>query len=133
MKRTLVALLVLLTGCSAVSSAFSPGPVDPKPAANLVNVQRLVAKDPDPADIAPNAQAVETAREIATGNTKSTLENVVTAVGTAATSTGTPWGIVLGGLASAGVTVLTYLHNKNANKLADHATALAALGAAPKA
>lgn len=128
MKKPLVLAALALAGCGTIKSIVGIAP-DPKPAANLAHVTRLVAKDPDPADQAKNADALATAKGIAAdADSKSDLPAILDAAGSAAAATGSPWGVILGGLASVASAALYALHRSNAAKIDDHADALAAVG-----
>lgn len=122
-KRSLIGSLILglalaacataCTGCAALQGMLTP---DPKPVANLHHVERLVQKDPDPADAVVNTEALQTAQALAAGSTDG-VSGTLTAIGTAAGATGTPWGGMLQLACAGGVAILGYLHNKNAKKI----------------
>lgn len=117
MKKLCVLLAVLtLAGCGSLSF-LSPTP-DPRPAANLEHVQRLVAKDTDPQDAPANAEALSTAQGLAADYGESpSLAAAVRNVGAAAAATGTPWGELLGGVAVLASAILGGLHVSNRRKI----------------
>ena len=130
MVKQLCALVVIvcaLAGCGTVASWVAPTP-NPKPAANLAHVQRLVAKDTDPADLPANAAALSVAQEIAAEADKSgDLGGTISAYGAAAAGTGTPTGILIGsilGTIGLGFTTLKTamrMRGKSKDKPADRA------------
>lgn len=91
-----LALALTLAGCSALGNVLGAKP-DPKPAANLAHVQRLVAADPKPEDAAPNAQALTIAQGIAAEADKSAdVGGAISGLGAQAAGTGTPAGVLIG-------------------------------------
>ena len=102
MKRalwSLVALLALtLTSCAALTGS----PPDPRPARLKRHVDRLVAKDADPADSMANAEAEALAGGLADDEAAKSnigfgdLGPSFSAAGSAAASTGTAPGLAIG-------------------------------------